>query len=735
MSSYLRGSTNYVWSTTSILGKGATATVHQGVNKVNGEPVAVKTFNHVSTLRPQEVQFREFEVLRKVKHENIVKLLAIEEEQENRGKVIVMELCTGGSLFNSLDDPENTYGLEESEFLLVLEHLYAGMKHLRDNNLIHRDLKPGNIMKFIREDGTTVYKLTDFGAARELQEGQSFQSLYGTEEYLHPDMYERAVLRKPVNKKFGATIDLWSIGVTLYHVATGNLPFRPYGGRRNKEMMHHITTKKESGVISGIQLKENGPIEWKRELPNNCQLSDGLKKILIPLLAGLLEADPRKIWSFERFFKEVDVVLLRKAVNIFHVNKARLIKVYILPDETYQHLQDYITEQTDIRSDGQILLYKTNLFTRLIQEFTRASGYPKTTENDPLFLFNKENNNINIMPDPELPKWTDFSNVISVENDASQAKFACNIGHECKRRVEKYSLYCKLICDTIGNFTKYINEELKQLNQNTQHLLDKTLIFKKTAQILQLSQKISNYNNKTNYSEKLDDISKEFVSASAVGVTNLHMTHCVENTLKLQWDSISRDLKCPFKTRASAKAKTQIEHLRESWQHLVRDRATRSLSYNEEQFHILERIKVTQTIMKIKNLLEKDVFPQYEILSENFGDWYKMAQNIHLKTEILISDVDKYDCKLRDFDQDLTIDNVDYTEHIKTNFEQVKNNTVPKRMRNIQNQELKKYLKEYTKNSEDFKEILTENTVLLNKLTESTMELENKHSSVEDSLT
>lgn len=86
---------------------------------------------------------REFEVLRKVKHENIVKLLAIEEEQEGRGQVIVMELCTGGSLFNILDDPENMYGLEEKEFLLVLEHLTAGMKHLRDNQLVHRDLKPG----------------------------------------------------------------------------------------------------------------------------------------------------------------------------------------------------------------------------------------------------------------------------------------------------------------------------------------------------------------------------------------------------------------------------------------------------------------------------------------------------------------------------------------------------------------------------------------------------------------
>lgn len=243
----------------------------------------------MSHMRPIDVQMREFEVLQKVNHENIVKLLAIEDDQEGRGKVIVMELCTGGSLFNILDDPENTYGLPAKEFRLVLEHLSAGMKHLRDNRLVHRDLKPGNIMKFISEDGKTVYKLTDFGAARELEDNQPFVSLYGTEEYLHPDLYERAVLRKSISKTFTANIDLWSIGVTLYHVATGNLPFRPFGGRKNKETMHLITTKKTSGVISGTQTSENGQIEWSRQLPTHCQLSAGLKQLVTPLLAGLLE--------------------------------------------------------------------------------------------------------------------------------------------------------------------------------------------------------------------------------------------------------------------------------------------------------------------------------------------------------------------------------------------------------------------------------------------------------------
>ncbi|PKU28815.1 hypothetical protein llap_20881 [Limosa lapponica baueri] len=95
-----------------------------------------------------------------------------------------MEYCSSGSLLNVLEDPANAFGLAESEFLIVLQCVVAGMNHLRENGVVHRDIKPGNIMRLMGEDGQSIYKLTDFGAARELDDDEKFVSVYGTEEYL-----------------------------------------------------------------------------------------------------------------------------------------------------------------------------------------------------------------------------------------------------------------------------------------------------------------------------------------------------------------------------------------------------------------------------------------------------------------------------------------------------------------------------------------------------------------------
>uniref|UniRef100_A0A674DL78 TANK-binding kinase 1 n=1 Tax=Salmo trutta TaxID=8032 RepID=A0A674DL78_SALTR len=355
----MQSTANYLWLISDLLGQGATANVYRGRHKKTGDLYAVKVFNNLSFLRPLDVQMREFEVLKKLNHKNIVKLFAVEEESNTRHKVLVMEYCPCGSLYTVLEESSNAYGLPEDEFLIVLQDVVAGMNHLREYGIVHRDIKPGNIMRVIGEDGRSVYKLTDFGAARELEDDEQFVSLYGTEEYLHPDMYERAVLRKEHQKKYGATVDLWSIGVTFFHAATGSLPFRPFEGpRRNKEVMYKIITEKPSGTVSGQQKFENGKIEWNTEMPVSCNLSKGLQSLLTPVLANILEADQEKCWGFDQFFAETSDILHRTVVLVFSLQQATLHYIYIHQYNTATLFQELLSRRCSIPVHNQELLYE-----------------------------------------------------------------------------------------------------------------------------------------------------------------------------------------------------------------------------------------------------------------------------------------------------------------------------------------------------------------------------------------
>uniref|UniRef100_A0A6Q2YV91 Protein kinase domain-containing protein n=1 Tax=Esox lucius TaxID=8010 RepID=A0A6Q2YV91_ESOLU len=382
----MQSTANYLWLISDLLGQGATANVYRGRHKKTGDLYAVKVFNNLSFLRPLDVQMREFEVLKKLNHKNIVKLFAVEEESNTRHKVLVMEYCPCGSLYTVLEESSNAYGLPEDEFLIVLQDVVAGMNHLREYGIVHRDIKPGNIMRVIGEDGRSVYKLTDFGAARELEDDEQFVSLYGTEEYLHPDMYERAVLRKDHQKKYGATVDLWSIGVTFFHAATGSLPFRPFEGpRRNKEVMYKIITEKPSGTVSGQQKFENGKIEWSTEMPVSCNLSKGLQSLLTPVLANILEADQEKCWGFDQFFAETSDILHRTVVFVFSLQQATLHHIYIHGAALFQ---DLLSRRSSIPIHNQELLYEGR---RLLLEPNRqAQTFPRTSRDNPIMLLSRE---------------------------------------------------------------------------------------------------------------------------------------------------------------------------------------------------------------------------------------------------------------------------------------------------------------------------------------------------------
>jgi len=90
---------------------------------------------------------------------------------------------------------------------------------------------------------------------------------------------------------------------------------------------------------------------------------------------------------------------------------------------------------------------------------------------------------------------------------------------------------------------------------------------------------------------------------------------------------------------AAPRAATYVTKLKESWQHLLRDRASRTLTYNDEQFHILEKIKMAETVKVIEDLLLKECEPSVMTRTEALADWYKMASTIYLQAEILYKDL------------------------------------------------------------------------------------------------
>ncbi|MED6277280.1 hypothetical protein CHARACLAT_011696 [Characodon lateralis] len=613
MSGITGSTTNYLWSLHDVLGQGATASVYKARNKRSGELVAVKVFNVLSYSRPHDVQMREFEMLRKLNHSNIVRLFAVEELQTKQ-KVLVMEYCSGGSLLNLLEDPQNAFGLPEAEFLTVLQCIVQGMNHLREYGVVHRDIKPGNIMRQVGEDGKSVYKLTDFGAARELEDDEKFVSIYGTEEYLHPDMYERAVLRKPHQKSYGVSVDLWSIGVTLYHSATGSLPFTPYEGpRKNKLTMYKITTEKPMGAIAGTQRVEGGPIEWSYHLPYSCQLSQGLKVLLIPVLAGIMEADQGRCWGFDQFFTATTDILQRQPVYLFSLQQAMAHSIYVHHYNTVSVFFEEVAAQTGIGIQQQHLMYLGHDLA--LEGSMKVVNLPCTSASQPLILLSSTPETNTSLPfrEPETPPIPSRFDVVT---DYNFSKVTVGIVHQYKRIVQLLQTYRELL---LQGYYSYMMKLRHECTEATHSIAIITIRLQSCLSAQHRIHRLASYSSENqgsldNASQKLQLVHQHLpVYSAGIRDFQTQLEHLQIQQAKLV-ETLTHDKSCQ-------KMQMLLEKITAIHQQYRKDRVTGKLAYNDEQIHKFEKIHLSSHIKRVKCLFREECVQRFKELLASTKTW------------------------------------------------------------------------------------------------------------------
>ncbi|XP_005987765.1 death-associated protein kinase 2 isoform X2 [Latimeria chalumnae] len=212
------------------LGSGQFAIVKKCRAKTTGIEYAAKFIKKRQSrasrrgVRREEIE-REVNILQQILHPNIITLHDV---YENRTDVVlILELVSGGELFDFLAQKES---LSEEEATQFIKQILDGVSYLHFKQIAHFDLKPENIMLLDKNVPLPHIKLIDFGLAHKIEDGVEFKNIFGTPEFVAPEIINYEPL--------GLAADMWSIGVITYILLSGASPFL---GESKQETLTNIT--------------------------------------------------------------------------------------------------------------------------------------------------------------------------------------------------------------------------------------------------------------------------------------------------------------------------------------------------------------------------------------------------------------------------------------------------------------------------------------------------------------
>ncbi|XP_012874877.1 PREDICTED: myosin light chain kinase, smooth muscle isoform X1 [Dipodomys ordii] len=206
------------------LGSGKFGQVFRLVEKKTGKIWAGKFFKAYSAKEKENIR-QEIGIMNCLHHPKLVQCVDAFEEKANI--VMVLEIVSGGELFERIIDED--FELTERECIKYMKQISEGVEYIHKQGIVHLDLKPENIM-CVNKTGTRI-KLIDFGLARRLENAGSLKVLFGTPEFVAPEV----INYEPISY----ATDMWSIGVICYILVSGLSPFM---GDNDNETLANVTS-------------------------------------------------------------------------------------------------------------------------------------------------------------------------------------------------------------------------------------------------------------------------------------------------------------------------------------------------------------------------------------------------------------------------------------------------------------------------------------------------------------
>lgn len=199
------------YETGRVLGDGNFAVVKQARLKNSNNEYAMKIIDKSKLKGKEHMIENEIEIMKRCNHPNLVKL---KEEFETVDEIyLIMELVKGGDLFDAITQ---SVKFSEKEAALMIKDLTSALFYMHSRRVVHRDMKPENLLVQRNKDGSMTLKLADFGLAMDVR--SPIFTVCGTPTYVAPEILSEI--------GYGLEIDMWAIGVIAYILLCGFPPFR-----------------------------------------------------------------------------------------------------------------------------------------------------------------------------------------------------------------------------------------------------------------------------------------------------------------------------------------------------------------------------------------------------------------------------------------------------------------------------------------------------------------------------